>query len=432
MLSVRRLLNAGTGSIAVSLLLIVLTPFLLGSLPVYAIPSSNLLEVPYYAQEEDFFCGPASVQMGIEYVSGDVIPQRTLAAEMKTVPVNGTYTNMMRMPFGNRGYTSVSEAHTTLDELKEQNSRGYVSIILIWSDTDHKYGHYVVVIGYNATGIFVNDPWPVHWNQPESRKTGKDAFISSSLLADLWTKFNHWVLEILYPAHKPPVYTVMISVSGLPQDYRSRIVIDGVDSSWIRIGEQRSFDFKVGTICSISVDQYISGPEGTRYYCSSNSWSVSSSDKHSFVYTTQYYLNVSSNYGTVSGSSWYDAGSMATFLVTPTEQPMPGLLGLLGGKYIFDHWSSRHTTSAVKIRMESPQRVTAIWREDLTFVYLIVALGLCGVIIVVVLSVRRRRAVAKVLVQPQVPIYPKKYCTNCGAELPLEVEFCLKCGARQS
>jgi len=431
MLSVRRLLNVGTGSIAVSLLLIVLTPFFLGCLPAYAIPSSNLLEVPYYAQEEDFFCGPASAQMGIKYVSGDVIPQRTLAAEMKTVPVNGTYTQMMRIPFGNRGYTSVREAHTTLDELKEQNSRGYVSIILIWSDIDHKYGHYVVVIGYNVTGIFVNDPWPAHWNQPESRKTGKNAFISTSLLADLWTKFNRWVLEIPYPPHKPPVYTVTVSVIGVAQNYRSRMVIDGADSGWIRSGEQRSFDFKVGTSHMISVDQYISGSEGTRYYCSSSSWSVSFSDKRSFVYTTQYYLDVFSPYGVVNGSSYYDEGSTATFSVTPTEQPMQGLLGLLGGKYIFDRWSSGHTTAAVKIRMESPQSVTAIWREDLTSAYLIVVLGLCGVIIVVVLLVRSRRAVVKVLVQPQVPIYLKKYCTNCGAELPLEVEFCLKCGARQ-
>jgi len=57
--------------------------------------------------------------------------------------------------------------------------------------------------------------------------------------------------------------------------------------------------------------------------------------------------------------------------------------------------------------------------------------ALAVIVAFVFLRKRRRRAVAKVAVQPQVRMHPKKYCTNCGAELPLEVEFCLKCGARQ-
>ena len=167
----------------------------------YAIPSSNLLDVPYHAQETSYFCGPASVQMAIEYISGVVISQETLAAESKTDPVKGeTHANMTRVPFDKRGYVNVLEAHTTIDVLKEQNSRGYVSIVLIWSNMSHKFGHYVVIVGYNATGIFVNDPWPSYWDQPVSRKTGKNAFISNQLLADLWTRFNQWSLEVPYPA----------------------------------------------------------------------------------------------------------------------------------------------------------------------------------------------------------------------------------------
>ena len=61
----------------------------------------------------------------------------------------------------------------------------------------------------------------------------------------------------------------------------------------------------------------------------------------------------------------------------------------------------------------------------------IAVIALAVILVFVFLRRSRRRAVAKIPVQPQVPIYPKKYCTNCGAELPLEVEFCLKCGARQ-
>ena len=61
----------------------------------------------------------------------------------------------------------------------------------------------------------------------------------------------------------------------------------------------------------------------------------------------------------------------------------------------------------------------------------IAAIAVAATVVFVFLRKSRRRAAAKVPVQPQAPTYPKKYCTNCGAELPLEVEFCLRCGARQ-
>lgn len=61
----------------------------------------------------------------------------------------------------------------------------------------------------------------------------------------------------------------------------------------------------------------------------------------------------------------------------------------------------------------------------------IAVIALAVVLVFVFLRRSRRRTVAKVTVQPQVPIYSKKYCTNCGAELPLDVDFCLKCGSRQ-
>jgi hypothetical protein len=61
----------------------------------------------------------------------------------------------------------------------------------------------------------------------------------------------------------------------------------------------------------------------------------------------------------------------------------------------------------------------------------IAVIAVAVIVLFVLLRKSRKRAVAKAPVQPQVPTYPKKYCTNCGAELPLEVEFCFKCGARQ-
>jgi uncharacterized protein YvpB len=198
--------------------------------PVNAIPESNMLNVPYHSQFESgdpnsgIFCAPTSVEMVLEYISGQMIPQTTLAVEMKTGPAdNGTGVQNVHIPFDNRGYTAVTAAsHLTVDDLKAQNAMGYVSIINIWFDTDHKSGHYVVVTGYNATGIYVNDPaWGYH---PTSRSAPwKNAFISNTVLNDLWTHKNQWALKIQYPgkvsttatgASTFPVYSATFSVQS--------------------------------------------------------------------------------------------------------------------------------------------------------------------------------------------------------------------------
>jgi len=179
---------------------------------VYAIPSSNMLQVPYHAQEGDIWCAPAAIQMAIEYISGEKVPQAVLAKEMDTGPAcGGTCLDNMSLPFLNRDYVQVSDLqggfHTTLDELKELNSQGYVSIINIHFDTDHKSGHNVVVIGYNTAGIIVHDPVPTSWGQPDSRKTGPNAFISNDLLSDLWSRHDQWALKIRYTYRSIPEFS---------------------------------------------------------------------------------------------------------------------------------------------------------------------------------------------------------------------------------
>jgi len=200
------------------------------------------------------------------------------------------------------------------------------------------------------------------------------------------------VVMILSDRSPAAVYRIAVSISGLPTRHQSRIRVDGTESGLITSGEPWfSREFDIGTSHTVSVDRYVYGPDGTRYFCSENSWSFSFRGTHSFSYSDQYYLDVSSPYGTVSGSSWYDVGSTATFSVAPTEVPMPGAMGLLGAKYVFNHWSTGDTSPVVDIKMGSPLRVTAAWGEDLTSAYSIVAFGLSGIIVVVVVLLARRR-----------------------------------------
>ncbi len=164
------------------------------------IPANNYTQVEYKPQETSYYCGPAVVQMALWYINAETPSQSLLASEMQTDPVEGvTYTSKIAMPFKNRGLPDAREKISELDDLKENNYDDYLSIILIYFSVTHTYQHYILMIGYNATGIFIHDPWSLSSSQPAGRTTGADAFISNELLADLWTcEPSHWALIIHY------------------------------------------------------------------------------------------------------------------------------------------------------------------------------------------------------------------------------------------
>lgn len=170
-------------------------------------PTSNMLHIPYHSQDESLstgdytYCGVASDQMVLQYISGKIVPQPTLATELGTDYDSGTYLHKMLNPFINRGYIHVSIQHRDLDTLKQLNSEGYALIITIYYDTSHKSSHDVVMVGYNETGIMVNDPWPIRWNRSPDRQSGPNAFISNSLLEDLWRLQTQSVIIVTYQAY---------------------------------------------------------------------------------------------------------------------------------------------------------------------------------------------------------------------------------------
>lgn len=172
----------------------------LASYPTKEISSSNFISVTYSAQKKSYYCGPAAVQMALSYLLDSFPSQDELATEMQTDAKAGvTYTNKMRKAFDNRGFTQVYEDDSNLDELKILNSNGYLIIILIYFDITHEYQHYVLVIGYDSKAIYVHDPWPTSWRQPQGRTTGANVSVSEELLNDLWScQPSNWGLVIPY------------------------------------------------------------------------------------------------------------------------------------------------------------------------------------------------------------------------------------------
>jgi hypothetical protein len=135
-----------------------------------------------------------------------------------------------------------------------------------------------------------------------------------------------------------------------------------------------------------AVPSSVSGGEGTRYVfqhwtidsvpASGNPVQVTMDGPHTVVglYKTQYLLTVTSDYGTVQGQGWYDAGSSATFSVTSQVDTSYGV------KQVFERWSgdSVSTSSTATITMDSPRTVTAVWKTDSAILYATIALGIGG------------------------------------------------------
>ena len=82
---------------------------------------------------------------------------------------------------------------------------------------------------------------------------------------------------------------------------------------------------------------------------------------------TQYYLTVSSAYGTAGGAGWYNSGTSATATVTPLT-----VAGATGTQYVFTGWSgdaSGTTSPSNAITMNGPKTAIANWQTQyyLTF-----------------------------------------------------------------
>ena len=135
--------------------------------------------------------------------------------------------------------------------------------------------------------------------------------------------------------------------------------------------------FDSGSSITGSVASPVSGGSGTRYVCTgwSGTGSVPASGSASAVtftisapsnitwnWKTQYYLTVSSAYGTVGGAGWYDSGASAYASVNSLV-----VAGATGTQYVFTGWSgdaSGTTSPSNAIIMAGPKTVTAGWNTE--------------------------------------------------------------------
>jgi subtilisin family serine protease len=199
------------------------------------------------------------------------------------------------------------------------------------------------------------------------------------------------------------MYSIRISVKGIPPSSSTRISIDGVDGGLIAGEASTVFEFEDQITHTISADKMINTSDKTRYVDNQNSIKFSSPIWHTFFYSAQYHVNVISEYGNPRGSGWYDSGSTATISVEPAVTPITNVM-LIYKKTTyatFDHWIiqpsgsiSLTPTPQATVFIDGPKVITAEWRTQASLdpdwiVVSVLAIAVAGA--AVATSVTRRR-----------------------------------------
>jgi len=183
----------------------------------FAMEIQHHIPVPFHYQVEDYYCGPACLEMVFDYY-GEDIDQYEIADVARTIgePLYSTFTDELRRAahFSNLstsmggeleynitgytlrslGYAAFESTSMSLDDLKRYVDMGKPLILLMWYNESHMYGHYRVLVGYNETHFFLHDPW----NKPEwgGKYGGPSIAFNYTTFLDLWNYSGHWALYV--------------------------------------------------------------------------------------------------------------------------------------------------------------------------------------------------------------------------------------------
>ncbi len=158
----------------------------------------------------------------------------------------------------------------------------------------------------------------------------------------------------------PNTYDVSLSLNGVPTQYSAQVQVDGQPQGTIGGGQIVKETYKLNTSHTISVDQYVTGDTGVRYYCAQNTLSVTSSGSFTFSYQTQYKFTVDtdpSGVTQVTGGGWFPAGTSVQ-----TNQAPQVVAGNTGTQYAFKGWQINGTPQSgnpISITIDKPYTAIA-------------------------------------------------------------------------
>jgi ABC-type bacteriocin/lantibiotic exporter with double-glycine peptidase domain len=115
------------------------------------------LRIPYRRQKNDYYCGPAVLQMVFAYY-GMRIPQPTLAKELKTTRKAGSARAAMKRAAAARGFVLHARSGARIGDIRRKLAKG-IPVIVNYVETGNNEGHYAVVTSLSQGRIRMQDPY---------------------------------------------------------------------------------------------------------------------------------------------------------------------------------------------------------------------------------------------------------------------------------
>jgi len=153
-------------------------------------------------------------------------------------------------------------------------------------------------------------------------------------------------------------------------------------------------------------------------------------------YMTQYYVEVRSSFGTVSGSGWYDKGAIARITISTTAGYWPITYVLSDWHVIPSTGSLTPENGSYALAVDRPYIVEAVWNFDVIPLFALFGGSALAIVAVIGIAIAYKRGMLGRGLgtrRPSKLAGPLKggaqICGSCGNRMPKGATFCHKCGA---
>lgn len=162
------------------------------------------LKVPYHHQKNCYFCGPTSLKIVLEK-PGVKKTEKELARLAGTTEEKGTSHCGMIKACGNFGFSCFVHENASLRNVESFLKAG-LPLIVDWTDSESKTGHYSVITEICKKDIFFCDPW-----------YGPKYAVGRKIFEKYWedglTKGKKWIMVIL-PKNTRVRQEIEMKISG--------------------------------------------------------------------------------------------------------------------------------------------------------------------------------------------------------------------------
>jgi len=191
------------------------------------------------------------------------------------------------------------------------------------------------------------------------------------------------------------LFRVSSLLALLPPEFYVSLFIDGKFHGLLGGAQILTLRFTTGQVHTFQVSGQIFTANKTRYAVAEDRAAFSANGAFAPDVHVQYLLSLESSHGQVEGEGWYDAGSYPRYAVNPLVTSS-GIDQLVGVGFVFDYWidEQQNKISPGSLVIDSPRRLTAVWKAQLMDLRPAVLLALIAVFLIFVVRHRRQRSQA--------------------------------------